>query len=165
MKATVELSLRTREVYQLFGRKIDGDRLFIAAILHKFNLVMGGYRQEKSSAIQAFNQMEHDLLALTQQFSGEMASFEGLLQKKKDFSDKKVNFIAQFHPSIMVSNPLCIYFIEFIEVYDKLMATIKLLHLLGCFLSEQDYFSCIRRNQRMANQLLSRLLLEKKITC
>ena len=161
MKASIELTLFTREVYKLFERKIVGNRLFIKAILHKFNLVMSEYRQETSSANKTFNQMKYDIIALTQQFSNEIYRLEGLLQNKKNFSDKKIDFIAQFHQSITVSNPLSVYLIEFIAVYDKLMATIKLLQLARCFVSDQDYYSYIKRSQHVANQLLSKLLLEK----
>ena len=162
MKASIELPLFTREVYKLFERKIDGDRLFIGAILHKFNHMMRRSRQEATSENNSFKKMERDILRLTEQFSNEINRIEGLLQKKKDFNDRKIHFIAQFHQSITVNNPLCMYLIEFIAVYDKLLATIKLLQLARCFVSEQDYFSYIKRNQREANQLLSKLLLEKR---
>lgn len=39
MKATIELTLKTREVYTFFERKLNGNRLFIHAIQHRINSV------------------------------------------------------------------------------------------------------------------------------
>ena len=158
MKVSVELSLRTREVYQLFERKMDKDRRFLEALLHKFNILMGGCRRGEASALKIFHQMEQNMLTLTQQFSNEIESFNALLQKQKDFADKKINFIAQFHPSIIVSNPLCMHFVEFIEVYDTLIATLKLLFLAGCFVIDDDYYENIKRIQKLANRMLGNII-------
>lgn len=159
MKASIELSLKTREVYKLFERKINGDRWFIAAILHKFNLVMRGCRQKTPEALEAFNQIKQSIVCLTQQFSTEHVHLENLLQKKKMFTDKKINLITQFHPTIYVCSPLCIDLIEFIETYDKLIAIIKILHLAGCFASDNDYYANIKRIQTLANRMMSYVIL------
>lgn len=164
MKASIELSLKTREVYKLFERKINGDRLFIASILHKFNLVMRGCRQKTPEALGTFNQMKQSMMSLTQQFAMKHTHLENLLQKKKVFTDKKINLITQFHPTISICNPLCIDLIEFIETYDKLIAIIKILHLAGCFGTGSDYYANIKRIQMLSNQMLSNILLLPALT-
>lgn len=159
MKASIELSLKTREVYKIFERKINGDRLFIAAILHKFNLLMRGCRQKTPGALEAFSQMKQFMVSLTYQFAMENTQLENLLQKKKPFTDKKINLITQFHPTISICNPLCIDLMEFIETYDTLIATIKILHLAGCFASDNDYYANIKRIQTLANRMMSYVIL------
>ena len=159
MQATVELALRTREVYKLFKRTINGDRLFIDAILHKFKIVMDQHKRQIPSRLIAFNEIEQAMLTLTQQFSDEISRYEKILAQRKASANKKISFIEQFHPSIIVSNALCMHLIEFFEMYDQLVALIKLLHLAGCFSSDNDYYANIQRIQTAANRMLSRVML------
>ena len=158
MKVNIELALRTQEVFKLFERKIDNDRLLIHAILHKFNIVMGHSKQRGLQTSSSFHQIEQAMVTLTQQFSDEMGRFNEVLNQRKDFNNIKINFIAKFHPMITVSNPLGMRLVEFIEIYDQLVATIKLLNLAGCFMSDNDYYTNIKRIQKLANQMLSNVI-------
>ena len=164
MQATSKLALRTREVFNLFKRTINGDRLFIDAILHKFKIVMSQHEHQTPNRLMAFNEIKQAMITLTQQFSDEVSRFEQILAKRKALNDKKINFIEQFHPSIIVSNTLCLYLIEFIEMYDKLVALIKLLHLAECFTSDNDYYANLQRIQTVANKMLSRVMLTPTTT-
>lgn len=159
MKVNIKLELRTREVYQLFERRISGERLFIDAILHKFNVVMNRCRQKDPQALASYKQMKQKIIEFTQQFTDEIARFETLLAIKKDFARTKVSYIPQFGPVIIVTNPLTILFIEFIEIYDKLIAALKLLQLAGCFKSDEIFWGNTKRFQKIANQMLSNLVL------
>jgi hypothetical protein len=159
MKVTVTLELKTREVNQLFERKINGDRLFINAILHKFNRVTGLCRKEAPGAQEAYQNIEKSVLNLTQQFSDEVNRFRGILEKKTGLSSKKISISPTFHPKIFAENPLTVHLIELIETYDNLVATLKLLHLAGCFQSEQDYYANITRSQKVVNRMLSKILV------
>ena len=159
MKASIELALRTREVYQLFERRIDGERLFIEAILHKFNIVKNHCQQQHPQAQLSYKQIKQTMIDLTQQFTDEIARFETLLAKKRYFADTKVCYVVKFRPAIMVTDPLAIQLIEFIEAYDMLIAILKLLHLSGCFQSSDVFFGNIKRYQKITNQMLSSLVL------
>ncbi|AGN14968.1 TPA: DUF1845 domain-containing protein [Legionella pneumophila] len=159
MKAEITLNLRTREVYKLFERKISGDRLFIDVILHKMNIVIGQNRKPNPMALKMLSEMEQQLNSLTNAFSSEIRRFEELLAKKKEFKDKQINFVVQFHPKIIVCNPLSIKLAELIEVYDQLIATLKLLRLAGCFETDQAYFIHMKQKQKLTNQSLSKIIL------
>ena len=159
MKVSIELALRTREVYQLFERRINGDRLFIEAILRKFNIVINRCRQRNPLALASYQQMTQKIIKFTQQYNDEIARFEAMLTKKKDFSGTKVSYVTKFRPAIIATNPLSMQLIEFIEIYDKLIAALKLLQLTGCFESDEIFWSNTQRYQKMANQLLSDLVL------
>ena len=159
MKANIELPLRTREVYQLFQRKINGDRLFIEAILHKFNTSINCCTQQNPSSPASYKQIERTILELTHQFANDITRFETLLTKKKIFEYKNISYIIKFRPVIIVTNPLAVQLIEFIEIYDRLISILKLLHLAGCFESNAACFNNIRRYQKMANQMLSTIVL------
>ncbi|CEK11626.1 AcaB family transcriptional regulator [Legionella hackeliae] len=159
MKAEITLNLRTREVYKLFERKISGNRLFIDAILHKMNIAIGQNRKQNSMALKMLSEMEQQLNSITNEFVSEIRRFEGLLAKKKEFKGKQINFVVQFHPKIIVCNQLSIKLAELIEVYDQLMATLKLLRLTGCFETDQAYFIHMKQKQKLTNQSLSRIIL------
>lgn len=159
MKVSIELALRTREVNQLFQRRINGDRLFIEAILHKFNIVMNQCRQQNPQAIKTYQQIHQGIVIITQQFKDEVMHFEALIAKKKDFSNAKISYIPQFQPVIIATNPLSVQLVEFIEIYDKLIAGLKLLQLTGCFESDGIFWSNVRRYQKLTNQMLSKFVL------
>ncbi len=159
MKVSIELALRTREVYQLFERKISGDRLFIEAILHKFNVLINRCRQRDPQAMASYKQIKQNIIGFTQQFTDEIARFETLLAMKKDFARTKISYIPQFRPVMIVTNPLSIQLIEFIEIYDKLIAALKLLQLAGCFESDEIFWGNTKRYQKLANQMLSNCVL------
>ena len=159
MKVSIELALRTREVYQLFERRINGDRLFIEAILHKFNIVMNRCHQQDPLALASYKKIEKNIIEVTQQFTDEITRFETLLAMKKDFAGTKVSYIPQFRPVMILTNSLSIRFIEFIEIYDKLIATLKLLQLAGCLESSEIFWGNTKRYQKIANQMLSYLML------
>ena len=158
MKAEITLNLRTREVYKLFERKISGDRLFIEAILHKINCVIGRCRRQEPEALIVLNQMDQEINALTQKFTSEIKRFEVLISKKKEFKDKQIDFVVQFYPKITVSNPLSMKLAELIGVYDQLIATLKLLRLVGCFVTDEAYINQIKQKQKLTNQMLSRII-------
>ena len=159
MQVNIKLALKTREVFKLFERRIDGDRLFIEAILHKFNIVIRQCRQQIPGAMNTYNQMEQAMIMLTQQFREEMTRFYAVLTRRKNFNDKEINLISQFHPTINVSSTLSIQLIELLETYDQLIATLKLLQLTELFESNDIYFYNVKRIQKLANKTLSCIML------
>ncbi|GEM_PF-1941690 len=158
MKARIEIELKTREVHQLFERKINGDRLFIDAILHQFNRVMNRCNQQESAALLAYQKIEQKLQELIQHFTNETTRFEALLAKRK-FGGQAIRYITQFRPTIFVSNRLAMLLVGFLVAYDKLVGVIKLLRLAGCFETDEIYFGNIQINQKTANRVLSDFLL------
>lgn len=161
MKACIELSLRTKEVYQLFERKIHGNRLFIEAILHKFNLVAHLSQDEEPDSMVIFKQMEQAILLITQQFTDEVDRFESVLMKRNNLNCKKIDFMARFNTKIPTTNSLSMQLANFIEIYDRLIATLKLLHIAGCFETIEDYYENIKRLQKLANRMLSNIMMKR----
>lgn len=158
MKARIAIELKTREVHQLFERKINGDRLFIDAILHRFNRVMNRCNQQESAALLTYQEIEQKLQERIQHFTNEITRFEALLAKRK-FGGQAINYITQFRPAVLVSNPLAMLLVGFLVAYDNLMAVIKLLRLAGCFETDEIYFENIQIHQKTANRVLSAFIL------
>ena len=159
MKAERTLRLQTREVYQLFERRISDDRLFIDAVLHKINSVIWWSRRHDPAALKVLHEMEQQLNTLTQEFAFEMKRYEDLLSKKKEFKDKRINFGVHFHTKITVRNPISMKLAELIEVYDQLIAILKLLRVARCFETDKAYFIYMKQKQKHTNQTLSRVFL------
>ena len=158
MKASIELALRTREVYQLFERKINGNQLFISVILHKFNQVIDGCNNQEPRSLLIYHQSEKKIRDLTHEFKKQIAKFESLLAKKRILNNSKISYTILFNPVIPTNNPLAIQLIELLEIYDSLVAILKLLHLSGCFVSTEDYYANLRRMQVVANRTLSAII-------
>ena len=159
MKVTVTLELKTREVHQLFQRKINDERLFINAIRHQLNKITGLFRKEAPNAHEHYQSIKKNLNGLSQQFADETKSFKAMLQKEESLKNKKITFSPLFSQEVIVESPLMIDLIQLIEAYDELISTIKLLHLAGCFQSTQDYYANIQRIQKLGNQTLSQIMI------
>ena len=120
-------------------------------------------RQQDPQALASYNKMKQNIIRFTQQFTDEIMRFETLLAKKKGFADKKISYVVKFKPAVIVSNPLSMQLIEFLEIYDKLIAALKILQLAGCFESDDIFWSNTKRYQKIANQMLSNIVLAPAI--
>lgn len=106
----------------------------------------------------ALHETQQQLNALTQEFDSEIKRFEKL-SKKKEFKDKQINFVVQFHPKITISNPISVKLAELIETYDRLIAILKLLRLTSCFETDKIYFINMKKKQKLTNKILSKVIL------
>lgn len=153
MQLTIDLHLKTREVYQLFEIKISDKRFFMDAVLRKINRI-----DLLAPEIQL--QIEQDLRSLITEFAQKSASLEKMLNK--NIKVKSVNIIPQFYSKLTVTNKQGLLLVEFIEIYDKLISLIKLLHLAACFDSDEAYYANLRRVKKDCNRMLSQILITAK---
>ena len=158
MQVELTLGLRTPEVYQLFERKIGGDRLFINEVLKKFNKMRAHCHQDRQQGLELIEKTENNLLEMTRYFSTEINRFAQLL-KQKEYLANKLEFTAQYHPKIIIYNRLEILLADFLENYDQLIAHLKLLRLSGCFTSDSDFLFHLSNTQYQANNLLSSIII------
>lgn len=164
MKKTIELDLKNREVYQLFERKIKGNRLFIDAVLHKLNQVSRHSSPQSTTDINIHQRIEHTLLQITQEFIDEIQRFEQVLRKKQEHDDPTNTLVLSFKSQITINNTLDVKLIDFIKSYDTLVAILKCLQLTGCFATHETFFINTKRIQRSVNLVLSTIVLTPK-TC
>ena len=162
MKATIELALGTHEVDNLFERQLTKKRLFIDAIQHRVNKLINRSNQQGMQATAVMEQLEDKITSLSTFFLAETTKFKALLNQKKGFEGKSITYALQFKRTITLYNQSSALLAHFIECYDQLIATLKLLRLAGCFNSDMDYFYALKQYQNRANQLLSSLLLISK---
>lgn len=152
MQLTIDLHLKTREVYQLFQLRISDTRFFMDAVSRKINRIA-------LVAPEIQRQIEQDLRSLITAFAQKITSFEKLLDKNKSIKTKTIKVIPQFHTKLTLTNKLGFLLVEFIESYDNLISLIRLLHLAACFDSDAAYYANLRHVKKMGNRMLSNLLL------
>jgi hypothetical protein len=158
MKARIELKLTTREVNKLFVRQLQGKRYFIDAIQYRVNRVINTAHQHDDQASLLLVEFKEKITTLTAHFISETTRLNELLRQKQVFQNKPIQFIVQYRPKILLENHLSPLLAHFLECYDQLIATLKLLFLADCFCTEKDFRHALKHYQIMANQLFSFLL-------
>lgn len=152
MSLTIELHLKTREVYRLFELKIDEKRLFMDSVFKKINRI-------DLTAPGAHLQVEQDLRSLISEFTQKTELFEKILESSTKIKAKTIHVTPRFKTTISLTTKLGVLLIEFIERYDNLIALIKLLYLAGYFDSGKAYYTNLKHVKKMGNKILSNLLL------
>lgn len=152
MSLTIELHLKTREIYRLFELKIDEKRLFMDSVFKKINRI-------NLTTPEAHLQVEQNLRSLISEFTQKTEFFEKILESNTKIKAKTIHVTPQFHTSITVINKLEVLLIEFINCYDNLIALIKLLHLAGCFDSDKAYNTNLKHMKKIGSKTLSNILL------
>ena len=152
MPLTIELHLKTHEVYRLFELKIDEKRLFMDSVFKKINRI-------DLTAPEAHLQVEQDLRSLISEFTQKTELFEKMLENNTKIKAKFIHVAPKFHTSIHLTNKLGILLIEFINCYDNLIALIKLLHLSSCFDSDAAYYTNLKNAKKIGNKMLSNIFL------
>lgn len=155
MSLTIELHLKTREVYRLFELKIDEKRLFMDSVFKKINRI-------DLTAPDTYLKIEQDLRSLISEFTQKIEIFEKMLKNSAKIKTQTITVTPQFHTSIPLTNNLGFLLVEYIDCYDSLIALIKLLHLSACFGSDEAYYTNLKRVKKMGNRMLSQLLLLPK---
>ena len=160
MRATLTLNLVNKEAMHFFTKRLkNGDTLYEAAI-RKVNLLLKKSIDYNACALLTLVSLDEKIKQSTEYLYDELDKFEGQLEKRQFPGLKKVQFIPQFSPDVSCSNPVSVSLIEWVEVFDKLVSTLKLLNLSGCFESMEAFYAVKRRFQKQANRLLSSISLQ-----
>ena len=152
MQLTIDLHLKTQDVYRLFELKIGDTRYFIDSVLKKINRI-------ELMTPEAHLQIERDLKLLISDFTDKTEAFEKMLDNNKSIKAKAIKITSQFHTKITITNKLGLLLIESIRIYDNLIALIKLLRLAACFDSDAAYYTNLKNVKKMGNRVLSNVLL------
>ena len=155
MQLTVELHLKTHEVYRLFELKISDKRFFMDAVLqkiHRIDLVTPEIKLP----------IEQNIRSLIAEFTEKIAYLERVVANNKNIRAKEINVIPQFYSKMIVTNKTGLLLVELIESYDNLISLIKLLNLAACYDSDEAYYANLRQVKKMGNRMLSQILLLPK---
>lgn len=159
MTTTIKLTLANKEANRLFTRKTAEGKLFYKGVIQKITMLLRRCEAQQAYSLLSLHQMQASIHKLTNQFSDELDKFEGLLEKKRHLNGKIISFGAKFYPVCNLDSSLASDLVELVEVYDKLLSTLKLLRVAGSFASDEDYFANLRRFFKEINKVLSGILL------
>lgn len=159
MRATVVLNLANNESHHFFSKRLKNNDTLYESAIRKINLLLKKSIDYNACALLKVIELDEKIKKSTDYLFDELDKFEGQLEKRQFPGAKKVTFITKPSPDISCSNALNVSLIEWIEVFDKLISTLKLLQLSGCFESIDAFYSVKRRYQKHANKLLSAISL------
>lgn len=160
MRASLTLSLVNQESMHFFSKRLKSGNTLYEAAIRKVNLLLKKTKDYNACALLTTVALDEKIKQSTAYLFDELDKFEGQLEKRQFPGLKKVQFIPQFSPDVSCSNPIHVSLIEWVEVFDKLISTLKLLNLSGCFESREAFFTVKRRFQKHANGLLSAIIVQ-----
>ncbi|STX55510.1 Uncharacterised protein [Legionella beliardensis] len=158
MTAIIRLTLVNQEAAQLFGRTLKNGHLFFERVQLKIGVLIKESFNHNAHALISLYTLYDELLHLHAHFDDEIDKFEALIEKRKKLGAKTIEFKAQFTHEMAASHGFFMVLADLIELFDKLMTTLKLLHLLGLFDSCHTLYTQKERYQRELNFFLSKLI-------
>lgn len=161
MTTSMKLALANKEVNRIFTRKLTNDALFYTAVMHKVAMLIKRCQEQHAYALWALHQIEGAIHELTNRFYDEIDKLEGVLEKKKHLFGKAFQYTPCFHPEVDFNSSIAADLVEFFDVYDRLISTLKTLRSARGFANDNDYYHNLRRYFRDTNRLLSRIQLTK----
>ena len=159
MTTTVKLALANFEVYRLFTRELKEGVNFYQQLMNKVGSLIKRCQALHAYPLLRLYQMNEEITQTLQHFYDEIDKFEGVLEKKKHLAGKQFYYKPVHFLEAPFDNALASNLVELVEVYDKLISTLKTLRTAGCFSNDDDYFNNLRRYFKTVNRLLSQLLL------
>ncbi|STX81581.1 Uncharacterised protein [Legionella busanensis] len=158
MTAIIRLTLVNQESAHLFSRTLKNGHLFFERVQLKIGVLIKESLNYNAHALIRLYTLHDELLHLHAHFDDEIDKFEALIEKRKNLGAKTIEFKAQFTHEMTASHGFFMVLADLIEIFDKLMTTLKLLHLLGLFDSCRTLYTQKQRYQRELNCFLSKLI-------
>lgn len=159
MRVTTTCSIVNKETAAIFKMSLKNGDNFFDRVCVKISVLIKDSLLNNAYALVTLYQLHDDMLNLCAYFDDEMDKFEGQIEKKKTLDVKKINFISQYTQDLPCSNAFSVGVIELIEVFDKLISTVKLLHLGGLLESRATLYALKQRYQKNINAFLSKILM------
>jgi len=161
MKAIQTLKLVNKEADNIFIRTVGQEQLFMILVMSRINNLIHDCLFGKAAALIETYKINQRINDMADYFYDEIDKFEGLLERRNGLEHKKVKFISQHTHEMSVSSELSINISNLIEVFDKLISTIKLVHLSGGFDCLHSFYATKQRAQKKLNRLLSTIMQSK----
>lgn len=159
MNTSVTLAFANAEVNHIFTRKLPDNRIFYGQVIQKINALQKKVKEQQVYALLVLHQHAKSIKNLTQSFYDAMDKYEGLLEKKKHLKGKAFHFPEKFQQTLPFDSSLAADLVALFEIYDRLVSTLKVTRLAGCFMDDGDYWHHLRGFFRSVNQLLSNIQL------
>lgn len=158
MQATMRLNIVNKETMAILSRILPNKDNYFERVCVKVGLLIKDSLLNNAYALVCLYQLHDEILNLSAYFDDEIDKFEGQIEKKKALDPNKVNFIAQYSYDMPCSNAVSCTLYELMEGFDRLMSTLKLLHLSGFLESRPAFYALKERYQKKLNALLSQII-------
>jgi hypothetical protein len=158
MQATMKLNIVNKETMNVLNRAMPNKDNYFERVCVKIGLLIKDSLLGNAFALVTLYQLHDEILNLSAFFDDEIDKFEGQIEKKKNFSLNKVNFIAKYDHDMPCGNTLSYALYELVEGFDRLISTLKLLHLSELFESRSSFYQIKQRYQKKMNKLLSQII-------
>lgn len=158
MQATLKLNIVNKETMNVLNRTLPNKDNYFERVCVKIGLLIKESLLSNAYALVTLYQLHDEILNLSAYFDDELDKFEGQIEKKKMLDPSKVNFIAKYDYDMPYSNALAGSLYELMEVFDKLISMLKLLHLSGSIESRPAFYQLKQRYQKKLNLLLSQII-------
>lgn len=158
MQVTMKLNIVNKEVMSVLNRTMPNKDNYFERVFVKISLLIKDSIKGNAYALVSLYQLHDEILSLSAYFDDEIDKFEGQIEKKKVLDPSKINFIAKYHHDLACNNALSLALYELMEGFDKLISTLKLLHLSGSMESRPAFYQLKERYQKKLNALLSKII-------
>ncbi|WP_028389302.1 AcaB family transcriptional regulator [Legionella fairfieldensis] len=158
MQATIKLPVVNKETIDVLNRVLPDGRSYLERVYVKIGLLIKASALNNAFALVNLYQLHDEIINLSAYFDDEVDKFEGQIEKKKTINPTKVSFIAQSEHDLPCNNPLACSLYELMVGFDKLLSTLKLLHLSGLLESKAALYQLKERYQKKLNTLLSQII-------
>ncbi len=158
MQATLNLKIVNKETMNVLTRTLPNKANYFERVGVKIGLLIKESLLHNAYALVSLYQLHEEILNLNAYFDDEIDKFEGQIEKKKVFDCSKVNFIAQYHYDMPCQDALRLALYELMQGFDKLISTLKLLHLSATLESRSAFYQLKERYQKKLNSLLSEII-------
>ena len=158
MRATISLKLVNKESANVLLRALPNGDNFFERIQIKAGLLIKDSILNNAQALMAIHCLYEELNRLKASFDDEIDKFEGQLEKRKLLQSHQINFEPQYSHELSCSNAFSMGLVELIELFDKLISALKLLHLSGALTPKTAFYMLKQRYQKQLNRLLGKIL-------
>ncbi|KTD29331.1 AcaB family transcriptional regulator [Legionella israelensis] len=158
MQATMRLDIFNKETMNVLNRALPNNDNYFERVCVKIGLLIKDSLLGNAFALVSLYQLHDEILNLSACFDDEADKFEGQIEKKNILSLSKVNFVAQYGHDMPCGNALSCALYELIEVFDRLISRLKLLHLSGLLESRAAFYQLKEDHQKKLNALLSKII-------
>ncbi|HAT3881162.1 TPA: hypothetical protein ACWM1T_001820 [Legionella pneumophila] len=158
MQATMRLNIVNKETMKVLNRTLPNNDNYFERVGVKIGLLIKDSLLSNAFALVSLYQLHDEIINLSAYFDDEIDKFEGQIEKKKALNPSKVNFIAQYDYDMPCGNALSCALYELMEGFDRLISTLKLLHLSGLLESRAAFYQLKENYQKKLNALLSQII-------
>lgn len=158
MRATIRLHLVNQETVSIFSRTLKNGDNFFERVNVKAGMLIKESVLNNAHALVAIYTLHDELTHLSAFFDDEIDKFEGQIEKRNMPGGKSIQFKVLLEQEFPCSNTFSMALAELIELFDKLISTLKLVHLAGLLDSRHTLYTLKQNYQKKLNVLLSKVI-------